>query len=278
MNTIESIKNKYQELRNEEEKKYKNEIIQIQNLYGFTGNFADLKPHYDKDMKYFMKLVRIHHKFIDRMKNKYNTTFNNNIPLQQILNKREFNYFNKYKDEIKRVKDESLNLYNDLKNKLDDASHKYDEKVKNLNEKEEFEIYKLKKQIKQIKTQQTKKEKKQLYLSLIPPADQKQHDNTIPELIKNVRQTFTNQSKGREYLTKSNNDLVESFWFNNIITYEDIKRNITDIYTKQITAFKINVSYGFVFEQKTTTQEYNYFIGTARDDKNLLDQPIYIYR
>ena len=80
MNTIENIKNKYQELRNEEEKKYKNEIIQIQNLCGFTGNFVDLKPHYDKDMKYFMKLVRIHHKFIERMKNKYNTTFNNNIP------------------------------------------------------------------------------------------------------------------------------------------------------------------------------------------------------
>ena len=94
MNTIESIKRKYQELRNEEEKKYKNEIIQIQSLYGFSGDFADLEPHYKKDEKYYMKLYRIFIKFIDRMKNKYNTTFVN-IPFQQILNKREFNYLNK---------------------------------------------------------------------------------------------------------------------------------------------------------------------------------------
>ena len=67
----------------------------------------------------------------------------NKRPLQQIFNKREFNYLNKYNDEIDRV-NEMLNLYKTLKADSDNARWKHNDIIKKLNDQEEFEIYKLK--------------------------------------------------------------------------------------------------------------------------------------
>ena len=88
----------------------------------------------------------MNHKFIDRITEKYPEIKNNvnRRTLQQIWNKTEFNYINKYTDEIARVK-EMLNLYNPLKSDLDNARYKHEDATKNLNDREEFEIYKLKK-------------------------------------------------------------------------------------------------------------------------------------
>ena len=71
------------------------------------------------------------------------TNIDNKRPLQQIFNKREFNYLNKYNIEIDIV-NEMLNLYKTLKNDLDNARWKHNDIIKKLNNQEEFEIYKQK--------------------------------------------------------------------------------------------------------------------------------------
>ena len=53
-----------------------------------------------------MKIVRVRNKFIDIMYEKYpeiKSNGDNQRPLQQVFNKREFNYLNKYNNEIDRV-------------------------------------------------------------------------------------------------------------------------------------------------------------------------------
>ena len=79
----------------------------------------------------------MHHKFIDRMTEKYPEIKNNvnHRTLQQILNKTEFNYINKYTDETARVK-EMLNLYKTLKSDLDNARYKHGDIITKLNDRE----------------------------------------------------------------------------------------------------------------------------------------------
>ena len=71
----------------------------------------------------------------------------NQRPLQQIFDKREFNYLNKYNDEMKKMQD-MLNLYKTLKAVSDNARWKHNDIIKKLNDQEEIEIYKLKKRYK----------------------------------------------------------------------------------------------------------------------------------
>ena len=105
--------------------------------------------------------MRIRNKFIVRMYEKYpeiKSNTDNQRPLQQIFNKREFNYLNKYTNEIDRV-NEMLNLYKTLKNDSDNARWKHTDIIKKLNDQEEFDIYKLKKDAKIEKQKQTNKTK-----------------------------------------------------------------------------------------------------------------------
>ena len=106
--------------------------------------------------------MRVRNKFVDRMYEKSPETNNidNKRPLQQIFNKREFNYLNKYNNEIDRVK-EMLNSYKTLKADSDNARWKHNDIIKKLNEQEEFEIYKLKKDAKIQKQKRTNKKKKE---------------------------------------------------------------------------------------------------------------------
>ena len=41
-------------------------------------------------------------------------------------------------------------------------------------------------------------------------------------------------------------------------------------------AFKINVSFGYVFEKQIDTHRFTYSIGSARDDRSILDEPVSI--
>ena len=160
---MQTIKNKYNKLRDDEEERYKKEILDIQTPYNFFGNINDLKKPFNEDDKYFLKIVRIRNKFIDGMYEKYLELKNigdNQRPLQQIFNKREFNYLNKYNNEIDRV-NEMLNLYKTLKADSDNARWKHNDIIKKLNDQEEFEIYKLKKDAKIQKQKQTIKQKKE---------------------------------------------------------------------------------------------------------------------
>ena len=146
MQTIKNKYNKYNKLRDEEEERYKKEILEIQTPYNFYGDIEDLKKPLKEDEKYFLKIVRVRNKFIDRMYEKYPELKNNDDnkrPLQQNFNKREFNYLNKYNKEIDRVY-EMLNLYKTLKNDSYNARWKHFDIIKKLNDQEEFEIYKLK--------------------------------------------------------------------------------------------------------------------------------------
>ena len=116
-NIMQTIKNKYNKLRQDEEERYKKEILEIQSPYKFYGNIEDLKKPFNEDEKYLLRIVRVRNKFIDRMYEKYPELKNNDDnkrPLQQIFNKREFNYLNKYNNEIDRV-NEMLNLYKTLR-------------------------------------------------------------------------------------------------------------------------------------------------------------------
>ena len=53
------------------------------------NDISEVKSYHDNGMKYYSKIVRVHHKFIDRMYSKYPALTNpfNKLSLQQILNK-----------------------------------------------------------------------------------------------------------------------------------------------------------------------------------------------
>ena len=96
-------------------------------------------------MKYYLKIVRVHHKFIDRLYSKYPALTNpfNKLSLQQILNKREFNFKNKRENQIQNFKN-GLDMYTNLKNIIDNARHTHEENNNKLDDLEEFLIYKIK--------------------------------------------------------------------------------------------------------------------------------------
>ena len=52
-NIMQTIKNKYNKLRDEEEERYKKEILDIQTPYKFYGNIDELKKPFYEDEKYF---------------------------------------------------------------------------------------------------------------------------------------------------------------------------------------------------------------------------------
>ena len=70
-NIMTTIINKYNKLRDEEEETQKKEILEIQTPYNFYGKIDDLKKQFNEDEKYFLKIVRVRDKFIDRMYEKY---------------------------------------------------------------------------------------------------------------------------------------------------------------------------------------------------------------
>ena len=94
---IDKIQNEYNLLKTKEDERYRNEIEKIYTHHNFKPNdISEIKSYYDNDMKFYLKIVRVHHKFIDRMYSKYPALTNsfNILRLEQILNKREFNYKN----------------------------------------------------------------------------------------------------------------------------------------------------------------------------------------
>ena len=76
------------------------------------------------------------------------------------------------------------------------------------------------------------------------------------------------------------NKEIYTSWFNDIISYEDINYNITKVCKDQRTAFKINISFGYVFERIERDMDdesfVEYSIGFAHDDKTILEQPMRI--
>ena len=67
-----------------------------------------------------------------------------------------------------------------------------------------------------------------------------------------------------------------------IQNFNDVRKNITKIYETQAHAFKINLSFGYVFEtivQPVDNTEYpfiDYSLGFGHDDKTILEEPMYI--
>ena len=85
-------------MKKKEDERYANKIENIYTHHNFKPNdISEIKSYHDNDMKHYLKNVRVHHKFIDRMYSKYPALTNsfNKSRLEQILNKREFNYKNK---------------------------------------------------------------------------------------------------------------------------------------------------------------------------------------
>ena len=74
--------------------------------------------------------------------------------------------------------------------------------------------------------------------------------------------------------------MIETFWFNDIEKFDDIIKKITKVYETQTHGFKINVSFGYVFETIAKIPDnsdfIDYSIGFGCDDKTLLDEPMYI--
>ena len=94
-------------MKTKEDERYRNEIEKIYTHHNFKPNdISEIKPYYDNDMKFYLKIVRAHHKFIDRMYSKYPALTNsfNKLRLEQILNKREFNYKNKIENQIQNFR------------------------------------------------------------------------------------------------------------------------------------------------------------------------------
>ena len=91
---LDQINRKTDILKKKEDERYKNEIEKIYTHHNFKPNdTSEIKSYHDNDMKYYLKIVHVHHKFIDRMYSKYPSLTNsfNKLRLEQILNKREFN-------------------------------------------------------------------------------------------------------------------------------------------------------------------------------------------
>ena len=128
---------------------------------------------------------------------------------------------------------------------------------------------------------------KDTYLRILPPQFPKLHDEIIPPQIKDLRLRYGVQSMGNlpkdehpiDNKNKSERQIYIS-WFNDITSYEDINYNITKVCKDQKTAFKINLSFGYVFEriEKDIDDEsfVDYSLGFAHDDKTILDEPMLI--
>ena len=133
-----------------------------------------------------------------------------------------------------------------------------------------------------------KNDVKDLYLRILPPQFPKLLDEIIPPQIKDLRLRYGTQSMGNSSneihpidgkYTKMNKEIYTS-WFNDIISYEDINYTITTVCKDQRTAFKINLSFGYVFERIKRDMDdesfVDYSLRFAHDDKTILEQPMLI--
>ena len=123
-----------------------------------------------------------------------------------------------------------------------------------------------------------------LYLQLLPPHDQDKHDDMIVDELLDIRRKYPDQNiaivhgtteKHVKQTKYQNYQDISSLYFNNIRSYGNIINKLSNIYDAQQFAFKINVSYGYVFEVEAD-QEYFYRLGHGYDDKRLLDEPMLI--
>ena len=118
------------------------------------------------------------------------------------------------------------------------------------------------------------------YFQFVPPMLQLEHDKTVIPQIQSVIDKFGLYKEGKTYKKQ----LMETFWFNDIKTEKDIKMAIHKVYNSQKHAFKMNISFGFVYEiHETETDEdgdtndyYLYKISHAYSAKQLLEQPMFI--
>ena len=95
----------------------------IMKLSIFLGDIAELKPYYIEDKKHYNKYLRVQEKYINRMHSKYPSLRKNNF--EQILNKREFSYYNKLNEALKHYK-KTLTLYETLKFDISYAKKKHE--------------------------------------------------------------------------------------------------------------------------------------------------------
>ena len=91
----------------------------------------------------------------------------------------------------------------------------------------------------------------------------------------NIAVVHGNAEKHVKQTKYQNYQDISSLYFNNIRSYEDIVNKLHNVYDAQQFAFKINVSYGYVFEVEAD-QEYFYRLGHGYDDKRLLGEPMLI--
>ena len=115
-----------------------------------------------------------------------------------------------------------------------------------------------------------------LYWQFILPQDEEKHDEMINDKIIEVRNKYPIITYGEKIkLEKRVND-ISSMFFNDIKSITDINKHLESIYDAQNYAFKINVSYGYVFEEALNMEDYVYWLGHGCDDKRLLDEPMLI--
>ena len=173
------------------------------------------------------------------------------------------------KDLFKQIQEHTL-----VKEKKEKIAKKTEKKTKRLNNK----LNKKNEKQKRIQKYEDKHKHNDVetYLSIIPPSYPDIHDDIIPEQLKEIRSKYGDQSIGKTYEDK----LIDTVWFNNIKTFDDIIKNITKIYETQTHAFKINLSFGYVFETIVLEFGETYFIdyslGFGHDDKTILEEPMYI--
>ena len=99
-----------------------------------------------------------------------------------------------------------------------------------------------------------------LYWQFILPQDEEKHDEMINDKIIEVRNKYPIITYGEKIkLEKRVND-ISSMFFNDIKSITDINKHLESIYDAQNYAFKINVSYGYVFEEALNMEDYVYWL------------------
>ena len=183
-------------------------------------------------------------------------------------------------NDIKNMKYFDFNEFDKIKSKLRKQYKKnLEEKIKaRLIRKAEKKENKQKRKIKYELKHQPQEEEK-LYLQLIPPQDEAKHNEMIHEQLIEERNKHRAvvYRKSKEEKHKNKFEDISSVFFNDITEYTDIYNNLQSVYEAQQYAFKINVSYGFVFEESMNNgEEYTYRVGHAYDNTKLLGEPLLI--
>ena len=147
----------------------------------------------------------------------------------------------------KTVKNYLVYLINELKQERKDILNK----IQNIPIEQEEVIQQRLSQQEERYTEQQRQERerlllKKLYLRFIPPKDPVKHDDVIPDSINKVRSKYSNDNKRQDKF----NTLIHECFFNKIVEYNDIIDNLWKVFYDQTHSFKINISFGYVFEQQ----------------------------